>query len=64
MKINKTGKRNKHLLYDENEQKYSKSIKIDGKRNIFSIWKLSNEEIDTTIIELRRNKIFWKLMIL
>ena len=38
---------------DENEKKHFKTIKIDEKRNIYTIGKLNNEDIDTTIIELR-----------
>ena len=49
----KVGEKIKLGFLNENDEITSKIIKIDKKRNTYTIGKLNGEDIDTTIIELR-----------
>ena len=49
----KVGEKIKLSFLNENDEVTSKIIKIDKKRNIYTVGKLNGEDIDTTIIELR-----------
>ena len=49
----KSGEEINIYFTDENEIKHFKTIKIDETRNIYTIGKLDNEEIDVSIIELK-----------
>ena len=52
----KPGKEISIYFTDENDDRHYKTIKIDETRTTYTVGKLDDEEIDTTIIELRPEK--------